>query len=210
MLQIWLTPLVLVSGSLHLYAEYNGPRSRVYLLKPLTTTLILLIAITTQNPVSLIYKWSLVIGLVFSLGGDIFLMLPNDHFLAGLVSFLIAHLAYILAFTGDARGVMIPWLGIPFLAYALIFYAYLAPSLDKRRIPVLIYSVVISVMAWAAWGRWIILAEGGALVAAIGALFFVASDSLLAFNRFRHKIGWGQLAIMSTYYLAQLLLAWSI
>lgn len=210
MLRVWLTPLILISAALHINAEYNGPRSRVYLLKPLTTTLILLIALSAPDPISLIYKWSIIVGLAFSLAGDIFLMLPQDRFIPGLISFLIAHLTYILAFTGDTRGVMNPWLAIPFLIYALAFYTFLAPALNKYRIPVLIYTVVISVMAWAAWGRWVRLDEPAALAAAIGALFFVASDSLLAYNRFRHQIGWGQLAILSTYYLAQLLLAWSV
>ena len=210
MFGFWLTALALVSGALHIQAEYQGARSRVYLLKPLTTTFILLIALTEGDPVSLAYKWIIIIGLLFSLGGDIFLMLPEDHFLAGLISFLLAHLAYILAFTGDVRNVMIPWLGLPFLGYALAFYVYLAPSLDKRRIPVMAYAVIISVMGWAAWGRWLTLGEASNLVAATGALSFIISDSLLAYQRFVKSAAWGQLAILSTYYLAQLLIAWSV
>ena len=45
------------------------------------------------------YAGFILAGLVFSLAGDVFLMLPSDQFMAGLVSFLIAHLFYIAAFT---------------------------------------------------------------------------------------------------------------
>jgi uncharacterized membrane protein YhhN len=210
MATIWLTPLILLSGALHIRAEYRGPRSRVYLLKPLTTSLIVLLALLSQDPISGIYKWSLVAGLLLSLGGDVFLMLPQDHFLAGLSSFLLAHLAYILAFTGDTRGVMNPWLAIPFLLLAFGLYLYLSPHLDRHRIPVLIYALIICSMAWAAWGRWLALGGTNELVAAIGSLLFLISDFILAYDRFRRHVEWGQLAILSSYYLAQLLLASSI
>jgi uncharacterized membrane protein YhhN len=90
--------LVLLSASLHIRAEYSGPRWQVYVFKPLTTTLIIILALMATEPVSPFYQAMIVIGLVFSLGGDIFLMLPSDRFIGGLVSFLIAHLFYIVAF----------------------------------------------------------------------------------------------------------------
>jgi len=40
----------------------------------------------------------LIAALVLSLLGDVYLMLPEDRFVAGLSSFLIAHLAYITCF----------------------------------------------------------------------------------------------------------------
>ena len=41
-------------------------------------------------------------GLLFSLVGDVSLMLPNERFIQGLVSFLVAHLCYIVAFTFES------------------------------------------------------------------------------------------------------------
>lgn len=210
MVRIWLIPLALASGGLHIHAEYQGRQSRIYLLKPLTTSLIIITAIVGQDPISGVYKISIIVGLIFSLIGDVFLMLPEDRFVAGLVSFLLAHISYLIAFTGDARNVMTLWLAAPFLLYALVFYVYLAPDLGKQRIPVLIYTIVISSMAWAAWGRWLRLGGIGSMLAAIGAVLFVISDSSLAYNRFHKEHHWGQLLTLSSYYLAQMLIAWSV
>ena len=42
-----------------------------------------------------------VIAVLLSLAGDVFLMLPSDRFVAGLASFLLAHVAYIAGFLVD-------------------------------------------------------------------------------------------------------------
>ena len=68
-----------------------------YVSKPLATALLLLLVVQTANPVSKRYQWAIAAGLVFSLCGDIFLMLPQDLFVAGLICFLITHCAYIVA-----------------------------------------------------------------------------------------------------------------
>ncbi|MDX1599926.1 MAG: lysoplasmalogenase [Anaerolineales bacterium] len=209
-LRVLLSVIALASGAIHIRAEYRGPRWAVYLTKPLTTLLILLVAVVAPAPQSTAYQVVVAIALMFSLFGDVFLMLPQDRFLAGLVSFLLAHLAYLTAFTGDTRGVMPVAIGLPILAIAIGAYAFLAPGLGRRRIPVLAYALVISFMLWTAWGRALRFPEPRTFSAGIGASLFFVSDGLLAFHRFRAHQQWGQAAILSTYYLAQLLLAWSV
>src|SRR5512147_2406717 len=87
-----------VACALHLRAAYRGPRWQVYLFKPLTTTLLFGLAAALPPAHGSAYRLAILVGLVFSLAGDVFLMLPRDRFLAGLASFLAAHLAYIAAF----------------------------------------------------------------------------------------------------------------
>jgi uncharacterized membrane protein YhhN len=74
----------------------------------------------------------------------------------------------------------------------------------------LIYTVVIAFMTWAAWGRWQVARSTPAMLAGLGAVIFLASDTSLALNRFQTKRRWGQLVTLSSYYLAQLLIAWSV
>ena len=100
MLTSILTLLAILSASIHIRAEYRGPRQHIYIFKPLTMAFILLIAILGQATLSF-YKYMIITGLVFSLAGDVFLMLPSDRFVAGLVAFLIAHLFYIAAFVSE-------------------------------------------------------------------------------------------------------------
>src|SRR6056297_18103 len=143
-----LMPLAALSAALHIRAEYRGLRRQVYLFKPLTMVIIFLFALLGQEAAST-YRYVILGGLIASIGGDVFLMLPPDRFVAGLIAFLIAHLFYIAAFTSEIT-VLVWWPLIPLAAIGLIFYLMLTPSLGKLKLPVLLYIVVILLMTWLA------------------------------------------------------------
>ena len=155
------------------------------------------------------YKYMILIGLLFSLAGDVLLMLPSDRFVAGLVAFLIAHLSYIAAFVSEI-SLLIWWPLIPFVIYGIVIYIILAPSLGKLKLPVLIYVLVILMMTWLAWERWSQTGQSGALLASIGAVLFVISDTILAIDRFRGTFKLSRALNLTTYFAAQLLIAGSI
>jgi sterol desaturase/sphingolipid hydroxylase (fatty acid hydroxylase superfamily)/uncharacterized membrane protein YhhN len=146
-------------------------------------------------------------ALAASLAGDVFLMLP-DLFIPGLASFLLAHLAYIVLLRQDA-----PWFAHrPSLAatlalgagmYAVLWQGGLPAAL---RLPVAAYVLVIALMAAQALGRARHLGGKAAWQVAMGACFFMASDSLLAINRFVQPFDGAQAGVLSTYYTAQLLI----
>jgi uncharacterized membrane protein YhhN len=209
MLTAILTLLTILSAALHLRAEYLGPRYQVYVFKPLTMVFILLIALQARWPDFSSYKVAIVAGLLFSLAGDVFLMLPSDRFIAGLVSFLVAHLFYIAAFT-SGTGFGLSWRALPCALYGLLIFSILAPHLGKMKLPVAVYMVVILVMAWQAWERWGQTGQSTALLAFLGAVLFVVSDSALAVNRFRGQYASAQALILSTYFAAQWLIARSV
>jgi uncharacterized membrane protein YhhN len=205
-----LTVIALITAVIHVRAEYKGPPIQKYIFKPLTTSLIILIAVLSERGDSeSSYRLLIIAGLLFSLAGDVFLMRPSDRFIAGLVSFLIAHVLYIAAFVTDA-GVATFWWVIPFLIYGAIVYAFLAAHVGKLRVPVIIYMVAILIMAWQAAGRWYDMRETGRLLAFIGAVLFVISDSVLALNRFRQPFKAARALTMGTYYSAQWFIALSI
>lgn len=129
------------------------------------------------------YRFWIAVGLGWSLLGDALLALPEDRFIAGLVAFLLAHVAYIAAYLGRSRAPAASWLGAAALAVVGILLAlHRFGELGPMRLPVTIYALVIGVMLWRAAalaaldraGRW----------ALIGAVLFVASDAVLAWNRF--------------------------
>ena len=146
--------LSLITSTLAIWGEYQPKRTLVYIFKPLTTLLIIGVALTGVPDSTTIYPWLIVAGLIFCLGGDVFLMLPAQYFIVGLISFLIGHLLYIGAFV-SAGGfhLALGWL-IPLLVYGIIFYRILAPGLGKLRVPVIIYILAILIMVWQALGRW--------------------------------------------------------
>jgi uncharacterized membrane protein YhhN len=208
------TAAIVVSAVLAIRAHYLGPRAlwRVYLFKPLTTVLILLLAALAPTLDSR-YGVAIVVGLGCSLVGDVFLMLPKDRFLPGLVSFLLAHIAYLAAFTGALRyqAILVPL--VPYVVFGGGMLLVLWPGLQRRlRIPVTLYVLVITLMAGAALGRWTEFRTLAALGAAIGAGLFVVSDALLALalDRFRWSLRASRTAVLGTYWMAQYLIALSV
>jgi uncharacterized membrane protein YhhN len=199
---------VILSASISIRAEYRGLRQQNYIFKPLTMVLIWLIALLGQAT-SPLYKVMIFAGLVFSMAGDLLLILPSDRFAAGLAAFLFAHLFYSAAFVSEIRTPTW-WPTIPLLAYGVVVYLLLAPSLGKLKLPVLLYVVAILAMAWFAWERWSQSGSRGALSAFVGAVLFVISDTVLAFNHFRLKSKAALAVSLATYWAAQWLVARSV
>jgi len=203
-----LSAIALASAALHVRAEFRGPRSHVYAFKPLTTSCLLGIALVSEPSASL-YRGLVVAGLVFSLAGDVFLMLPSDRFLAGLASFLVAHLCYIAAFVSTTGPQASPAALIPWLLAGAGILATLWPHFGAMRAPALLYVLAILAMGWQATEQWSALRADWALYAMTGAVLFAISDSALAFDRFRRRFRAAPLVILSTYYAAQYLIALS-
>ena len=151
----------------------------------------------------------MVLALGLSLAGDVFLML-DGLFIPGLVSFLGAHLAYIALFRQGVpwfahRGALVATLAVGAAMYALLWAGGLPAAL---RGPVAAYVLVIALMAAQALGRARVLGTSAARMVAVGACFFMVSDSLLATSRFVQPLPMAQFWVLSTYYAAQVLIVW--
>ncbi len=134
-------------------------------------------------------------------------MLPSDQFVPGLLSFLIAHLFYIAAFRSRIAGSTSARNALACVVYGSFMLWLLFPRLGDMKLPVSIYLLVILTMAWQALNRWAIAQSRGAMLAAVGAILFVASDSMIAFNRFFSPFRLAELLILATYFTAQWLIA---
>ena len=173
-----------------------------YFTKP-TVTVLLAGAALTIDPRSASARPWFVAGLLLSLAGDVFLMLPEREifFVFGLGSFLLAHVAYIvgfgvadLGFAGAvATAVVVAAVMAPLASTILRSVRARAPAL---RIPVTLYICVIGVMIVFAGGS-------GIAIAILGAATFAFSDSLIAWTKFVQPLKWASVAIMVTYHLGQ-------
>lgn len=176
--------------------------------KPLTTLLIIAYAWPRGHSQPAARRWVL-IGLAWSLCGDVALMWPERGFLPGLVSFLLAHLAYLRAFTRDGIGFAAR--PVPFLFYgalAGVILWQLWPGVPAGlRVPVLAYVACLASMAAQAAVVWRVATgtakERAARWLAIGGALFLCSDALLATNRFAAPLPMSGLWILATYWLAQ-------
>jgi uncharacterized membrane protein YhhN len=210
LLPAFLTGAAAVSAVLCIRAALGRQARRVYVFKPLATALLLACALALQPFAGVRYQLLVAVGLIASLAGDVFLMLPRDRFLAGMVSFLLAHLVYIAAFAGRST-LHVDWPStFILLAFGVSFVALLWSGLGAFRIPVLVYVAVILLMAAVAVAQWRTLGGIGPALAAIGALTFVASDAALAWDRFRRPLPAAPAIVLGAYYAAQALIAWSV
>ncbi|MFN8577533.1 MAG: lysoplasmalogenase [Candidatus Sericytochromatia bacterium] len=203
----YLITFIIITAIIHIRAKYKDLKLQEYIFKPLTTSLIILIALQA-NPSE--YKNHIIIGLIFSLFGDIFIMLSEDKFIFGLVSFLIAHIIYIYAFLHGNNFIIPFYLIIPFLIFGMTMYSYLYKSLNELKAPVFIYVSIILIMGVSALNLWYLKHDNYSLYAFIGSLFFIVSDSILAVDKFKKPMYYAQLSLLSTYYISQTLIALSI
>lgn len=207
--------VVAASAAAAIRAAYRGDPRGVYLFKPLTTVLVLVATLVVLAPAASRYRELILAGLVLSLAGDVLLMLGAERFLPGLGCFLLAQLLYAWAFTTDAplAAAQLPW-AAPFACFAVLVVVALWKGLPDAvlRGAVVVYAAAIGLMAWRAAARMLApgipLPAGAAALA--GACLFLASDAVLAVNRFRRPFRLGEPVTLATYWAAQFLIALSI
>jgi uncharacterized membrane protein YhhN len=199
-----LLPALIASATLAIAAApwaLNQPEL-AWIFKPLATLLVIAHAWPRGSDQLSARHW-VRLGLIWSLVGDVALLWPEKGFLPGLVSFLLAHLAYLMAFT---RGTRLAQRWAPFGAYALVAAVVLAalwPGVPVAlRWPVLAYVLCLGAMAAQAAVVWRAGRERGAVLAAGGALFML-SDALLATNKFAGPLPLASLWVLSSYWAAQ-------
>jgi len=148
----------------------------------------------------------LVLGtaLLFSGVGDVLLDLdPQRLFVMGLVSFLVAHLFYVLLYVRNRprplRVSSRQWLLIlSVLIYSAVLARWLWPDLGGLAWPVAAYVCVLTAMVVMA-----VLVRPGQPWVTLGALLFLLSDSLIAVNKFKLPVAYRDYLVWSTYYLGQ-------
>jgi uncharacterized membrane protein YhhN len=188
-------------------AERNARRGLVLLAKPVGSLAFLLVGWSRFQPGHTYDAWVL-LALLLCVAGDLLLMLRRG-FLPGLVSFLLGHLAYIVAFS-----VLLPphswpaaW-ALPPLLVSAVAARWLQPHLGRLRVPVLAYVAVITVMVW---GAVAVTAAGhGPWFLAAAAVLFYLSDLAVARDRLVSRAFGSRTWGLPAYYLGQLLFALTV
>jgi sterol desaturase/sphingolipid hydroxylase (fatty acid hydroxylase superfamily)/uncharacterized membrane protein YhhN len=181
-----------------------------FVFKPLAMVIaIVFVAVRAQSTRAGGLFCALLIGaLVFSLAGDVFLMLPGNYFIPGLAAFLVAHVFYIALFRQGqgwfpSKRALLAVLAVGTVMYSIIWGGLKDPVLKGA---VAAYVGVISMMAAQAIGRATALRDPASARVALGACVFMVSDSLIAINKFVTPVELSSLWILATYYAAQMLI----
>jgi uncharacterized membrane protein YhhN len=216
-----LTILYFLTSIIEIYADLSMTNWLLFATKPLL--MVWLIILFLSNGFSEGGKFSIAImfGLIFSLGGDIFLMFRKDDlFIFGLGSFLLAHIAYIYGFIMNTRESSIStgkilgnfFLLIPFIIFLRKFMGYIGPFIlgnaetQNFILPVWVYGITITTMGYFATTRASAVSKLSFWTIFFGAILFISSDSIIAINKFAQEIPYSPIWIMSTYVSAQYLI----
>ena len=203
--------IILMAGLLNFGKKDN--RRGLVSTKTTLSLLFILAVIIQPHPFPSFYHF-LLVGLIFCLGGDVFLALPQKRmFLLGLISFLIGHLLYVIAFFSAAEIGQWTWIGT---LVAMIIsgwvYLWLRPHLGAMNGPVLLYIIVITAMlsgAWSILGDSSLTLTGRVMIFG-GAVLFYFSDIFVARDRFLKNSFLNRLVGLPMYYAGQFLLAFSV
>jgi uncharacterized membrane protein YhhN len=160
---------------------------------------------------STVFIWAL----AFCWAGDVLLLFQGDtFFMAGLVSFLIGHVLYIVCYgqsqfadkTNELLGTQKVRFSLPVILYGTGLVVILFPVLGDLKIPVTIYAMVLMLMVVNALFRYGRTTPQSFLYVFVGAILFMFSDSMLAINRFLQSFAGAGALIMLTYCAAQFLI----
>jgi len=197
--------LILLSALFYIWNPSFVPSSLRMLFKLIPMWLIIAYSFTLLPTPRKREHWLLIIGLFFCMLGDYLL----QWFVIGLSAFLIGHLFYISSFVHSFTFTKPRFISIIiFLVYGGFMGIKLTEALQGNNesaliIPVIFYIIVIISMSWTA-------IMTGNMLAIVGSILFLISDSILAWNKFVADIEYSSILIMSTYYAAQFCLARSL
>lgn len=204
-IRLILTLFIIVS-IVDIFSILNNQLFIRYFSKPLLMLSLIALYYASVKKVNKLY----IVGLFFSFLGDVFLLNNGKmYFMLGLVSFLLAHIIYIKITTSFIKTKSISKITIailPFLIFIIVLLSVLKSHLGELLIPVIIYGIVISVFGIVATLNYITNKSKANLWLFFGALFFIASDSMLAINKFYQPKEIYAVLIMLTYIIAQFLI----
>lgn len=189
-----------------LFIYFNYPTLRWFTKPLLMPLLAAAFYVATVNKKGRMF-WFILAALFLSWAGDLFLQM-NNLFIPGLISFLLAHVFYILYFLSIHPGKkglfqFQPLIGLPVLIYIVLFLYFLYPFLDALKIPVTVYGITIGSMLLMSLHVRRKTSDAAATYFFTGAFLFVISDSVLAVNLFAVKHVLLSLCVMITYASAQ-------
>lgn len=208
------TMIFLVIAAANIFAEFDYAAGLKLFVKPLICISLAIYLVRNTNMNAGFNRLTLS-ALVFSFLGDCILLFAHEspnYFMLGLIAFLIAQVLYSLAFFRDFKNnpqaaktyghLMLFVMGV----FSMSFYSLIRDYLGDLRLPVMAYMFVISIMAILAGYRYRRVNISSFRLVYLGAVFFVISDSTLAYNKFVEPFAFSGMIITATYMLAQYLI----
>jgi len=181
---------------------------------PVAVPVLMIWLLTLQN-----IPFLLLLGLVFSTMGDLFLMMPEERnrkrFLWGTLAFMGTHLIYLYYFLSNweqwPQLQWFQWAGALVLLLATFMLVMpMRNSLKSLLVPVALYSLLLTLLAIAILFSMSVLPFNLFLISLAGILLFLLSDSVLSQDWFIREFPAARFIAMITYFGAQFLLVYAV
>ncbi|RLB39420.1 MAG: lysoplasmalogenase [Deltaproteobacteria bacterium] len=207
-LNAWGELMTTVGLAALLYGEWKGSPGLRAAAKPFAS-LGFIVAAIGFGALESHYGNIVLVGLILGAIGDVCLLgQAKQYFIAGLVSFLLGHVAYVVAFSSLPISVPPALMAAAAMAAIMAMMArWVFPHAPDMRVPIGIYMLVIAAMCVVAVGAG---AAGAPWMIPVGAVMFTASDIAVVRDRFVAPGFVNRLWGLPLYYAAQLIIAWSI
>ncbi|CAA0159817.1 lysoplasmalogenase [Tenacibaculum maritimum] len=206
---VFVSILFILVAIIDIYAVIIQNKTIEVFFKPLLMTILVVIyLLSVKKP-----NFWLVSGLFFSFWGDVFLLDKKKYFVFGLGAFLIAHFMYIKMTASFLKIISKRKLikaAIPFITFFGTILFFISANLGNMLVPVIIYGLAISAFGTCALlnykeqksleNSWLLL----------GALLFIASDSMIALNNFYTPKHLFDILIITLYVVSQYLIVKAI
>ncbi len=201
--------LFIVISILNFIFEIKGNKKGRYFTKPFLVPLLILFylfSVSTPN-------YYILLALMGGFIGDVFLMWPEKQtfVLSGISAFLLGHVFYIILFLTSTQflkevHIWFYFLLIPYIVLGIYLARKLYPSMKTMKFPATIYISVLYIMSFTSLTRIFEISYLLFILPFIGSLFFIISDTILAFDMFKIHKKYNDVYVMSTYVIAQLLI----
>jgi len=205
-MDMWLPVCVtLVALPLLLVGETRGPTWLKVTAKPIASAGFLWLGWVAATQAD-IAPWLMAALVLCAIGDVCLLSKARPLFLAGLVSFLLGHVGYVLVFAKHGLAPVPGALALgALLPVAVVVGRWLWPHLPRKmRIPVVAYITIITAMTAAAVGAAV---PAGKWMWIVGAVLFFISDLFVARNRFIAEQSVNRIVGLPLYYTGQLILS---
>lgn len=185
-------------------------RSAFFKCLPIMQLVFIAMSTTVKSKGHTSYKNNILVGLFFSIAGDVSLIWREKLFVAGLLFFAIAQYFYIRAFGMRPRGSSAIMISCVMLAAFTYLYLHTGITSVVMKGLVVMYALLIFSMLWRAWIQMQANPSVGAACAVLGAFIFIVSDLLIASDKWVMTMAGTNIYVMVTYYMAQLLITASV
>ena len=208
----WALFVAIIFATLDWACTWKGWKKRLYVAKPATVIFLALWTFQMSGWQGGMIWFGL--ALLFSLAGDVFLMLRTGFFMAGMAAFFLALVSYLIGFNQTAVAFTFPVattaiiVGLAASAVLRLIRPGIESKIKGKRFlaPFFLYFSALTLMTLSALlclirPEW---AQPAASLAAAGGVLFFTSDSMLSYDRFVNPIPHARFWVHLTYHLGQL------